>query len=204
MRISELARQTALPVATIKFYLREELLPAGTPISKTQSEYDETHVQRLLLIRSLREIAGLPVATIATVLRAVDDEALPLIDLLGITHAAVARPVLPDSGTELADRLLAELGWKLGPRTPLSASLAGVLQALAEQGEAIDAESLGPWIEAARAVAEVEVGHITFDSPRSEAAHRVTLGTVLYGALLSQLRLVAQEAVSLERFKPED
>ena len=31
MRIGDLAKTTGVPVATLKFYLREGLLPAGTP-----------------------------------------------------------------------------------------------------------------------------------------------------------------------------
>jgi methylthioribose-1-phosphate isomerase len=45
--------------------------------------------------------------------------------------------------------------------------------------------------------------HIPVEAPRAEAAHTVAVGTVIYGELLTQLRLAAQEAVSLERFGPE-
>ena len=37
MRISELARRSGLPVATVKYYLREGLLPAGEPTAATQA-----------------------------------------------------------------------------------------------------------------------------------------------------------------------
>ena len=33
MRISELAQESGTPVATIKYYIREGLLPAGTPVN---------------------------------------------------------------------------------------------------------------------------------------------------------------------------
>ena len=206
MRISELAQQSGLPVATIKFYLREGLLPAGTPISRTQAEYGDAHLERLRLIRALRDIADLPVATVGTVLAAVDDEQLPLLDLLGVTQTAVAgfkgSAVPTGSGLELAAQLLADLGWTLTEDSPLVESLARVLDVLDGEGEPVDAESLRPWADAARAVAEVEMDHIPVEAPRAEAAHTVTVGTVIYGELLAQLRLAAQEAVSLERFGP--
>ena len=206
MRISELAQQSGLPVATIKFYLREGLLPAGTPISRTQAEYGDAHLERLRLIRALRDIADLPVATVGTVLQAVDDEELPLLDLLGVTQTAVAgskaSAVPTEAGLALAERLLTDLGWTLTEESPLVESLARVLDALAGEGEPVDAESLRPWAEAARAVAEVEMDHIPVAAPRAEAAHTVAVGTVIYGELLAQLRLAAQEAVSLERFGP--
>jgi DNA-binding transcriptional MerR regulator len=201
MRISELAERSGLPVATIKFYLRKELLPPGEPVSKTQATYGESHLQRLRLIRALREIADLPVATIATVLGAVDDESLPLLDLLRLTQTAVARPASIETDTAPAETLLHELGWQLLPGSALVASLAGVLEALAGQHEKIDTASLKPWADAAWSVAEVEVGYISADIARAAAARRVTVGTVIYGELLAQLRLAAQEAVSVSRFR---
>ncbi|HEV2885657.1 MAG TPA: MerR family transcriptional regulator [Jatrophihabitans sp.] len=207
MRISELARQSGLPVATIKFYLREGLLPPGTPISRTQAEYSDAHLERLRLIRALRDIADLPVATVGTVLAAVDDEELPLLDLLGVTQTAVAglkgSAPATEAGVVLAAELLAGLDWTLTEDSPLVDSLARVLDVLHGEGEPVDAESLRPWAEAARAVAEVEMDHIPVEAPRAEAAHTVAVGTVIYGELLTQLRLAAQEAVSLERFGPE-
>src|SRR3978361_1872538 len=106
MRISELAQRSGLPVATIKFYLREGLLPPGSPVSRTQAEYGDAHLERLRLIRALRDIADLPVATVGKVLAAVDDEELPLLDLLGVTQIAVAgakgSATATEAGLELA------------------------------------------------------------------------------------------------------
>ncbi|HJQ01248.1 MAG TPA: MerR family transcriptional regulator [Jatrophihabitans sp.] len=201
MRISELADRSGLPVATIKFYLRKGLLPPGEPVSKTQADYGESHLQRLRLIRALREIADLPVATIATVLSAVDDEQMPLLELLRVTQTAVARPASNGTDTEPAERLLRELGWQLLPGSALVESLAGVLDALAGQEEKIDTASLKPWAEAAWSVAEVEVGYISAGTARAAAARRVAVGTAIYGELLAQLRLAAQEAVSVSRFR---
>jgi DNA-binding transcriptional MerR regulator len=207
VRISDLARQSGLPVATIKFYLREGLLPPGAAVSRTQAEYNDAHLERLRLIKALRDIADLPVATVGTVLAAVDDEEVPLLDLLGVTQTAVAGSKTSASasqaGVELAAQLLADLGWTLMEDSPLVDSLARVLDALRGEGEPVDAESLRPWADAARAVAEVEMDHIPVQAPRAEAAHTVAVGTVIYGELLAQLRLAAQEAVSLVRFGPD-
>jgi DNA-binding transcriptional MerR regulator len=199
-----LARESGLPVATIKFYLREGLLPPGSPVSRTQAEYGDAHLERLRLIRALRDIADLPVATVGKVLAAVDDEELPLLDLLGVTQIAVAgaKGAATEAGVKLADQLLADLDWTLTEDSPLVDSLARVLDVLRGEGEPVDAESLRPWADAAWAIAEVEMEHIPLEAPRAEAAHIVAVGTVIYGELLAQLRLAAQEAVSLTRFGP--
>src|ERR1700722_7876060 len=55
MRLSELARPRGVSIPSIKFYLRGGLLPAGEALSKTQADYNQAHVDRLRLIRALRE-----------------------------------------------------------------------------------------------------------------------------------------------------
>ena len=77
MRISDLSHATGVPVPTIKFYLREGILPFGRGIATNQAEYGEDHVRRLRLIRALAEVGGLPLATVRDVLGAVDDPKLP-------------------------------------------------------------------------------------------------------------------------------
>ena len=47
MRVGELSEAVDLPIPTIKYYLREGLLPAGEVLWSTRSTYDETHVARL-------------------------------------------------------------------------------------------------------------------------------------------------------------
>ena len=65
MRIAELSRQSGVPVPTIKYYLREGLLPAGELTSPNQASYGETHLRRLRLEENAitdaaaRDIAGL-------------------------------------------------------------------------------------------------------------------------------------------------
>ena len=68
MRISELSRHTDVPVSTIKFYIREGLLPAGELSQRNQATYGETHLQRLDLIRSLRDVAGLSIEVVRKVI----------------------------------------------------------------------------------------------------------------------------------------
>src|SRR5919107_5383899 len=91
MRISELARRTDVPVATIKFYLRERLLPEGTLTSATQAQYREDHVARLRLIRALTGPGGLSIAAVHRVLDAIDHPPSRPYDLICAAGAAVTR-----------------------------------------------------------------------------------------------------------------
>lgn len=45
MKISELSRRTGVPVASIKYFLRQGLLPAGRATAATLAEYGEEHAQ---------------------------------------------------------------------------------------------------------------------------------------------------------------
>ena len=73
MRISELSRHSGVPTTTIKFYIRDGLLPPGTRSQRNQASYSESHLQRLDLIRALRDVAGLPLDLVREVVGQVDE-----------------------------------------------------------------------------------------------------------------------------------
>ena len=57
MRISALATAADLPLATVKYYLREGLLHPGAATSATQASYDDTmhlHPLRAAQLRAAR------------------------------------------------------------------------------------------------------------------------------------------------------
>ncbi|NBH07914.1 MerR family transcriptional regulator, partial [Amycolatopsis sp. SID8362] len=72
MRMAELSAETGVPVATVKYYLREGLLPAGRRVGPNQAQYTPEHVKRLRLVCALREIGGLSLAEVADVLGVLD------------------------------------------------------------------------------------------------------------------------------------
>jgi DNA-binding transcriptional MerR regulator len=72
MRLAELCLRSGVPRSTIKFYLREGLLPPGRPRGRNQASYGPRHLERLALIRALREVAGLSLEVIARVTAELD------------------------------------------------------------------------------------------------------------------------------------
>ena len=72
MRISELSRHAGVPVSTIKFYIREGLLPPGERSHRNQASYGEAHLARLDLIKGLRDVCGLGIDVVRRVLEQVD------------------------------------------------------------------------------------------------------------------------------------
>jgi len=53
IRISELAQQAGVPASTIRFYVREGLLPPPVKVAKTRAYYSDEHLERLLYVRKL-------------------------------------------------------------------------------------------------------------------------------------------------------
>ncbi|MET8678599.1 MerR family transcriptional regulator [Streptomyces sp. NPDC004647] len=92
MRIGGLGRRTGVPVPTIKYYVREGLLPARQLTSRNQANYDESHERRLRLIRALLDVGGMSVASITDVPAAVADSAKPVHKVLGAAVGSVATP----------------------------------------------------------------------------------------------------------------
>lgn len=68
MRISDLSRHSDVPISTIKFYIREGLLPTGEHTHRNQARYGEEHLERLELISALRDVAGLSLPVVREVL----------------------------------------------------------------------------------------------------------------------------------------
>ena len=200
MKISELSRQSRLPVATVKYYLREGLLPAGTPTAPNQANYGATHVRRLRLIRTLRELGGLEIERIRRVISAIEDEDLSRHDLFGVAERAresarTSAEMTDDKRQARAevDRFVEGLGWQVRPDAGARQDLADALAALRDLGRDYGTEAFRPYAEAADRMATWEVSAIPRSDPPSVAVERMVVGTVVFGAVFDALRRLAHE-----------
>lgn len=203
MRISDLSRASGVPLPTLKFYLREGLLPAGTARASNQAEYGEAHLRRLRLIRALTRIGGLTLRQVREVLAAVDDATVPDHELLGVAQYALEPP--SSRGRAVArevDELLAEIGWDAHPDAPARATLGEAIATLRELGWTVDPKQLRRYANAVDGLAKKEVASIPDARSRSDMVERLVVGTVLYERILTALRRLAQEHHSARRFGP--
>jgi DNA-binding transcriptional MerR regulator len=203
-RIAELSRRSGVPVPTIKFYVREGLLPAGAVTAPNQAAYDEGHVRRLRLVRTLVEVGGLSLAQVADVLAAVDDDALPLHDALGRAQdAMVARRRAAPDGHERrraeVDAFVRSMRWRVRPDAAVRDSLADALGVIEQAGWAIPLAAFRERAEAAAAEAAGELATLE-GLGRVEAVERSVVGTVGFELLASALRRMALEDASARRF----
>lgn len=190
MRISELARESGVPLATVKFYLREGLLPAGRRTSATQAVYDQEHLDRLRLVRALTETAGLSLARVRSILVGLDSPTLH--EAVGHAHSALSGEP-GDVDTEATRAQIASLGWVVHDGSPALAALARALRSLEALGLTMTDTDLAVYADAAATVAAADVRSVPTGSA-TEAVTTVVLGTVLREPVLLALRRLAQES----------
>ncbi len=95
LRISELSALTEVPGASIKFYIREGLLPPPLKTSRNMAYYDESFVDKIRIIKELQTQHFLPLRVIREILAGSDGngslaEAQVLLDLKG---SLLGRPI---------------------------------------------------------------------------------------------------------------
>lgn len=214
-------------IPTVKFYLRQGLLPAGTAMSMTQADYEQSHVERLRLIRALVDVGGLSLGAVRTLLAALDSEgeaaepkpasaatstskpkatsksastvAAAAVRALNAAHEALP-PQVPDRGLP-PNRALAAvsaLGWQVDPGSFALRQLDAALIALDTVGVPPSVSTLLTYGEAADRVARADVDSIPAGTPDDVIRHLV-LGTVMYEPVLIALRRLAEQNALLGR-----
>jgi DNA-binding transcriptional MerR regulator len=101
LKISEIAEQAEVPVATVRHYLREGLLPEPVKTSRNMAYYSPEFIERIRLIKQLQEDRFMPLKVIRQLLDSADG------DIEGLRSLA-------DAGDVLVSRALA----REQPRTP--------------------------------------------------------------------------------------
>jgi len=210
MRISDLSRMSGVPIPTVKYYLREGLVPAGELTSPNQARYGEEHLQRLRLVRVLIEVGGLSIAAVKDALAAVADESIAIPKLLqGVQYAMVSAQPREDPTWQQArddvDAYLDGLGWQIAPDAPARNRLAEVLHGLRTlSGEPVLTDCFEPYAKVAQELAAAEIASLPGpDAPRSEIVVQVTVGIAVFESALTALRLLAEEDATARRYSPE-
>ncbi|WP_031039414.1 MerR family transcriptional regulator [Streptomyces sp. NRRL F-5650] len=211
MRLADLSKRSGVSTATIKYYLREGLLPPGRQINATTAEYDEGHLRRLRLVRALIQVGKVPVATAREVLGHVDDESLGRTVRLGAALWALPQDAEPDEAdpavaaarTEV-DRLLELLGWgtarEMAPLSPVHRSLVVAVAALRRLDYPWDAELMAPYGALMMEVARRELDFMETHASEAEQVEMAVASAVLFQPVLRALHRLAQEEESARRY----
>jgi DNA-binding transcriptional MerR regulator len=199
MRIAELSRRAAVPIPTIKFYIREGMLPRGERTDRNQAEYTEGHVERLALIGTLQQ-AGLTLAAINAALRAMDGMIGDTPEFMALavgTLTDVRDGALDQATLSRAEALLHSMvevrGWSVEAGSPVwQAAVRACADVLSLWPGGISEPVLGRYAAVAEEMAAFELPDAwnPVASP-SEALKYVVLGTVLFEPVILALRRLA-------------
>lgn len=198
MRVSELVERSGLPLATIKYYLREGVLMPGEATSATQSRYDERHLRRLSLIKALAG-AGLPIHKIRVIVRLTENPGDDLFETLG--RAVAALPPYPDPDVPAprenprAQWALEHLGQVYDPRFPAVGQLDRALAAVEAVGIPMTVERLDNYGRHVQAIAEFDLAHMPVGSTEAAVEYAV-LGTAVYEPVLAAMRRLAHQDIA--------
>ena len=199
MLISELARSSGVPLPTVKYYLREGLLPPGVATSATRATYDESHLRRLRLIRALVDVGSLRLDAVRMILEAIDDKGVDLHDTIGAAHTALSPGgEASQRGRQAVERLVRRHRWRVEEGSRNKEALAVALDAFDRLGQQPADETLDVYADAAAMVAKVDVASVPTETAE-DAVEFAVVGTVLFEPVLLALRRLAQEDASGRR-----
>lgn len=209
LKISDLSRLSRVPAETIKFYVREGLLPPGESLRPNKTVYTQDHVRRLALVRALREIGGLGIASIRRILEAFDQGADdPRIafhmafDALSPLANEPAAPLTPPGGDRSlrddTDAMLRTAGWDFGERFP--AAELELVDALASVREHLYPDlapaELLPLTNAVHALTDLEMHWRPLNRDTAVEELQLTfLKTILFERVFVALRRLARESI---------
>lgn len=206
MRISELAERSGATVATIKYYLREGLLPPGSKVGERRAEYGDHHVARLRLLRVLREVGHVPVADLKEVVDAIENESLSTHEMNGAAYDALARTsgAVSAEMRVLAAQVVRQAGWThVRPDSPALDHLAGLLGVIVDLGAMFDMNYAATYLGLIDALAAYEVSRLDTAErieDRDAVVHQMVVGQVVFGQLVLSLRRIGHEHHSALRF----
>lgn len=212
MKISELSNRSGIPLATVKYYLREGLLMPGEPTSATGARYGEEHLRRLGLIRALAG-AGLAIGHIRSILELTVATEYSEFERIGRAIAQLPPYVDPERDREFprAQAVLAFLGQVYDPRYVAVAHLERALIGLEDAGLPLSERRLRAYGEHIHGIAEVEIDLMpsaSAEDPQAsgdavsteEAIRYAVLGTALYEPVLTALRRLAHQDLAFSRY----
>ena len=186
MRISELSEQTGVPVPTIKYYLREGLLPEGDKRTPRLTDYDDRHVRRLELLRILRDVGDVPVDGLKRMVAATETSGTSVHELFAVA----------------ADAIISQAGWHhvredSADRDNLAATLRLVG---AFDTHPRDPGEIAPYVAIADQIARHEIANLDDTKDRIGLLEEMIVGQVVFATVLTTLRRLAEEHHSYERF----
>ncbi|WP_320066143.1 MerR family transcriptional regulator [Micromonospora sp. RTGN7] len=199
MRIAELSSRSGVPVPTIKYYLREGLLPSGEVTSPNQARYADSHVFRLRLVRVLLDAGGLSIAEIGRLLAELDrpdpDVPAALSETVrpGPSAPPPADPRIRAAAATTVGELIGRRGWDVDPENPAWRAATDLVVALRQVGLDADVDALDAYARAAEGSVEADRRLAPIANRHAGSACHHAVAAILGDGLLAALRRLADQ-----------
>jgi DNA-binding transcriptional MerR regulator len=172
IKISEIAKKSGVATSTIRYYVREGLLPEPERKNRNMSYYDEACIERIKIVRHFQVKKFYPLTVIRNIMRRVDDgmnaleaEAIEHAVFGEVTEAVAGRTefLMKTGLSEKEAKAAEDMGLLMpfmqeGKKRMYDAddiSFAGIIKKMQEFG--IDIRSLDFYVEIGRALMEREM-----------------------------------------------
>lgn len=205
MQLKELSEVTGTSAASIKYYLREGLLPPGESVHATRASYNADHVKRLELIRSLRQIVGLNIEQIRSIVKMADD-GVPRLALLAHVQRVVLK--LGTDGGEVARTAAADavVRMRRWPDVPSDARDALDRHIALMEGLGIGStlDLLDQYSSAVDSIAGLDLAATTAGQDTDSVILTAAVGMHLHSQLMLKLLALAQASHAIRRLTITD
>ncbi|MCA4132457.1 MerR family transcriptional regulator [Arthrobacter sp. M4] len=201
MQLKELSERTGITPASIKYYLREGLLPPGEAVHATRASYTERHIKRLQIIQALRHIVHLNIEQIRGILAMADDGA-PRLAVLAQVQRVVLDLAVDDGDvtrTRAGDAVVRLRNWPdadSDARDALNRHIA-VMESL---GITLPMDLLDAYSRAVDGVAGFDLDLTAASTSTDDAILTAAVGMHMHSQLMLKMLALAQASHAIRRF----
>lgn len=198
MKISQLCERAGVTTSTLKYYVREGLVREGTRTGANQTSYDDSHVERVRLVRALLDTGGLSIAAARQVVSVLDSH----VDSLSFAFEAAQHALDSDASAQAAasgaarsriEQIAADRHWVTTAENPGFEIAGRVLDGYSSISFEPSPAYLAAYAQAAELIAKADLEALTTRENPDSIAELMVVGTVLGDALLAGLRRLAQQ-----------
>jgi DNA-binding transcriptional MerR regulator len=210
MQLNELSARSGVSAASIKYYLREGLLHPGEAVTATRARYGSSHLRRLELIQALRQIVGLGIEQIRTIVSLADGGA-PRLEVLATVQRVVLRlephggssREAGDGGARPGDAVVHMRGWP-DEDSDARDALDAQLTLMDRLGIPLSAEILDAYSGAMDTIAGLDLQLTAAATDLDQAILTAAVGMHMHSQLLLKLLALAQASHAIRRFEGPD
>lgn len=203
MKLSELSAQSGVSTTTLKHWMRVGILPAGTLRNRTTAIYEQSHVDRALLIAVMRDSYAASTAAIRALTDLIDSDGVSTLEVMNACQSfALGTPRGSETDPGLAAyrertyELMRRRDWRGYPGAA-ERGLAHALAQAAEVGLDYDVDELMRYADALEPFAGRNIAALQPDGSPDVVARRMLLAVNARARQLVAVSSLAHAAMSI-------